>query len=1551
MFNMYTKLTTALSAFALLISGGAWGQCADGEFSVDFALTAGSYASEITWQLNDEAGNNIFSGGAPDGATWCLAEGDYTFIGSDSFGDGWNGAVATFTINGITTSFTVEGASGSVVLSVSSAIPGCTDAAASNYNADATEDDGSCCFGNVMSLNLFDSFGDGWSWAGDFGGVILDGDSTEFDGGSSLVIPLCLDTGCYTAEIVVPLYAGEASFNVTDAAGTVINSGAGFGSSGTFELFFFAGDNSCVVYGCTAEDACNYDMAANFDDGSCEYITCAGCTDDGACNYDMEATFDNGSCDYSCVGCQDATANNYDADATIACDDCCVYCELASLTLVMYDSYGDGWNANTLTIGDSTYCSPDANGDCSTTNVFTFAGNEYSHQLCIDTTGCTVVTYNADGAYSAENSWAIFDLDGNEVVSAGNESGNFGDCQFGCIDASACNYDMDADIDDESCDYSCIGCQDSAAANYDPNATLPGDCVYCDPGTFILTVDMFDSFGDGWSGAEYYLYNLSSGALEDSGSIATAFTGDGLNVGTDYVCLAPGCYNFQVLDDIYPGEVSIELTDQFGTAYATVGAGQEYSLDFTLTGQCGFEGCTDPAGINFDPSASVDDGSCQLPPANDDVADAEALACGLSATGSIQYATDGEGLEGLAYGNDVLSAAGVWYVLNSDADQQITVSTCDTPLNDFAAETDYATGTDIAIFTQDIDGALTCIATNGDGCATGFHSAIAWSAMTGMDYYIRVEGSGGSDFVISASCDPSVTTSPSNDECENAVAQVTGETFVGNLCGANAEEIFTWNAGTETAYGVFFTFNSSNYDTFLFDATNISNDDLGFMMLQGNTCEDIEDFVGCGLVTGTCAGSVESFVTLEPDTDYYFLLFTTDQSACGEFEFTTTGIILGCTDATADNYNPEANQDDSSCLFSNTPENDECSTAIALECNTVVTGSTGGATVSGAPNGVAGCAAAPGPGVWYTFVGDGQLHNLSTCGSAIDSKINIYSADTICGGGSTEIPPVDACDSLVTVDYVIGGGSWDSEISFSLVDADSVVVLSGAAGAGSVCLPEGDYTLNMIDAYGDGWNGGSASFSDALGNSLGTGTLTAGAAGTAPISISAYSMDPIVVAGEFTCVASAEGNEGNGTCSLFDADDVDVSFISEEGLLYYVYVGSTGAAGTFDLTFDCAPVVEGCTNAAACDYNPDANVDTDCDFFSCVCPDETGTPVAFYMVDAFGDGWNGAAYTVTNLAGEVVANGNLDEAAWFVDNDNYAGPEYGYDYFCLAPACYQISVEGGDWPGEVSWQLLNEAGDILASGGPTSVNGGEDAPVTASIGGAVCGCTEEGACNYDATATDNDGSCEYETCAGCTDNTACNYDAEASIEDGSCCFDNCVTINMSDSFGDGWNGAEYQLSSVDGTPIGSGTIEAGSTGADTYCLATGCYSITVTEGDWPGEISWNVGGAFGGLVQGVAGETVTFNVGSGDACVVGCDIPSACNYNADTNISDITLCVFDGCSGCTYQTATNYDEGAVIDDGSCNFEIANPCPADLNGDGSVSTADLLEFLTAFGQEC
>jgi hypothetical protein len=56
----------------------------------------------------------------------------------------------------------------------------------------------------------------------------------------------------------------------------------------------------------------------------------------------------------------------------------------------------------------------------------------------------------------------------------------------------------------------------------------------------------------------------------------------------------------------------------------------------------------------------------------------------------------------------------------------------------------------------------------------------------------------------------------------------------------------------------------------------------------------------------------------------------------------------------------------------------------------------------------------------------------------------------------------------------------------------------------------------------------------------------------------------------------------------------------------------------------------------------------------------------------------------------------------------------------------------------------------------------------------IPGCTEPSACNFNSAATEDDGSCEYTSCAGCTDALACNYDSLAIIDDGSCEYETCA---------------------------------------------------------------------------------------------------------------------------------------------------------------------------------
>ena len=67
------------------------------------------------------------------------------------------------------------------------------------------------------------------------------------------------------------------------------------------------------------------------------------------------------------------------------------------------------------------------------------------------------------------------------------------------------------------------------------------------------------------------------------------------------------------------------------------------------------------------------------------------------------------------------------------------------------------------------------------------------------------------------------------------------------------------------------------------------------------------------------------------------------------------------------------------------------------------------------------------------------------------------------------------------------------------------------------------------------------------------------------------------------------------------------------------------------------------------------------------------------------------------------------------------------------------------------------------------------------------GCTDQTATNFDTSATEDDGSCEYppEPILGCTDNTATNFDAEATEDDGLSTTDSCSDV-FCDACPEGW---------------------------------------------------------------------------------------------------------------------------------------------------------------------
>ena len=348
-------------------------------------------------------------------------------------------------------------------------IPGCTDTAAVNFNQFATDDDGSCI---ILQ-----------------GGCVLPF-ACNFDPAADFYLPGSCDFSCLFG-------AGDADCNNPDACN--------FGATDEPCVFFDADGNTCVPGGCTTEGACNYDVQATYNDGSCDFASCQvfGCNVDNACNYNASATANDGSCDFvSCLisavdGCTNPLACNFDAEANVN-DGSCDFTTCAGLGCT--DEFACNYD-NTALVND---------GSC---------------QLATDGVDCDgncIMDSDMDGVCDMNEVGGCNDMGANNFDA--NATDNDGTCSYdaeGCMDMYACNFNHQATADNGSCDFDCYGCMNANACNYDMAATLH-DAESCSfifnhtlEGDSDVTLEEATSYSYAFNAGSEYIWEVEGGVIVD----------------------------------------------------------------------------------------------------------------------------------------------------------------------------------------------------------------------------------------------------------------------------------------------------------------------------------------------------------------------------------------------------------------------------------------------------------------------------------------------------------------------------------------------------------------------------------------------------------------------------------------------------------------------------------------------------------------------------------------------------------------------------------------------------------------------------------------------------------------------------------------------------------------------------------------------------------------------------------------------------------------------------------------------------------------------------
>jgi len=513
--------------------------------------------------------------------------------------DGWNGDAGTCFLN-----FDVSSPCGNEVL-------GCTDPSASNYSPLATIDDGSCSYldscnfmidASPLTCSTFEflayspggQMGSGMTWT--INGAVVDPTSNpmiwEFtesgvyevcynivndgfwcDGLSEGCTTVFVEPNCFTECPVIDYALSDSISSDCTYAFSLINPDTPIDS-----IFWSIGNEPVFIGGSMVEYQFSepgfYEVCAwadNFDCDSictglwvdsCSNVLIYGCTDPAAINFNPEANTSDGSCEY--LECE----NN----------------EVIVLINTENWGYEISWNIRNEEGNEVA-----GSGDYPNYSTIT-------ELACLEDGCYTFEMFDSYGDGWNGGSFTI--LLGDTALASGTlEDEEFGSISFG-VNAEGC---VEEDV---------FGCTDPSAVNFNPNATVEdGSCTY-----ECTDVSVGFDFTAGSPNSD----NFMVWTLYDE-SLQTPIDTGVFNGWADFVglCLEDGCYTF-VIGNI-PSEWEGIYNVLAGNEFVSFGefSGDTSSVEFTFgvnTDGCGeieeFPGCTDPEALNYNPQATIDDGSC-----------------------------------------------------------------------------------------------------------------------------------------------------------------------------------------------------------------------------------------------------------------------------------------------------------------------------------------------------------------------------------------------------------------------------------------------------------------------------------------------------------------------------------------------------------------------------------------------------------------------------------------------------------------------------------------------------------------------------------------------------------------------------------------------------------------------------------------------------------------------------------------------------------------------------------------------------------------------------